>query len=55
MSDPFVTPDPAPPEMDPAGAPEESPPDTAPAPDSDPMDRPIDGATLAAGGGAGLA
>ena len=59
MSDPFVTPDPAPPEMDPAGAPEESPPDVAPTPDSDPMDRPVDGvgdgSVLAAGGWASLA
>lgn len=43
MSDPFVTPEPAAPEIDPAGAPLESPPDVGPAPDSDPMDRPVDG------------
>lgn len=55
MSDPFVTPSPAPsevspmgPEIDPAGAPAEAP-DVGPAPDSDPADRPVDGSVMAAG------
>ena len=55
MSDPFVTPSPAPGEISPIGPEIDSPdipteaPDQAPAPDSDPADRPVDGSVMSVG------